>query len=54
MKIVVLAWLLLLSSLAALRGCLHQRPPDPSHDSLQHVAQPERSRTLRPAMRLRD
>jgi hypothetical protein len=54
MKIVVLAWLLLVPSLAALRGCLHQRPPDPSHDSLRHVAQPERSRTIRRAARLQD
>ena len=54
MKIVVLAWLLLVPSLAVLRGCLQQRPSDPSHDSLRHVAQPERSRTMRPAERLQD
>jgi len=40
MKLLVLAWLLLVPSLAVLRGCLRQSPQDPSHDSLQHVAQP--------------
>jgi len=48
------AWLFLVPSLAVLRGCLYQAPPDPTHDSLRHVAQPERGRSNRPASRLQD
>lgn len=54
MKIIVLAWLFLVPSLAVLRGCLYQAPADPTHDSLRPVAQPERGRSNRPASRLLD
>ena len=54
MKIIVLAWLFLVPSLAVLRGCLYQAPADPTHDSLRPGAQPERGRSNRPATRLLD